>query len=68
MHLPIAFYCSYLVTTFKTVPRGTEGAISIEGTVAGLCASIFLASVGFLMAEVKFMLSISFSQSILHNG
>ncbi|KAG6421407.1 hypothetical protein SASPL_117959 [Salvia splendens] len=45
---------TYLVTTFKTVPRGTEGAISIEGTVAGLCASIFLASVGFMMAEPRF--------------
>ncbi|KAL1563786.1 Protein vte6, chloroplastic [Salvia divinorum] len=44
---------TYLVTTFRTVPRGTEGAISIEGTVAGLCASIFLASVGFLMAEIN---------------
>lgn len=55
-------YCSYLVTTFKTVPRGTEGAISIEGTIAGLLASIVLASVGFLMGEVKVMLSIFFSK------
>ncbi|GAB2284241.1 hypothetical protein Dimus_018707 [Dionaea muscipula] len=29
----------YLVTTFKVVPRGTEGAMSFEGTFAGLVAS-----------------------------
>lgn len=54
--------CSYLVTTFATVPRGTEGGISIEGTLAGLLASTFLASVGFLMGEVKVMLPMFFSK------
>lgn len=44
---------TYLVTTFATVPRGTEGGISIEGTLAGLLASTFLASVGFLMGEIN---------------
>ncbi|KAI3466024.1 hypothetical protein Pfo_022687 [Paulownia fortunei] len=44
---------TYLVTTFKTVPRGTEGAISIEGTFAGVVASILLASVGCLMGELN---------------
>lgn len=44
---------TYLVTTFKTVPRGTEGAISIEGTLAGLLASTLLASVGFLLGEIN---------------
>ncbi|OVA01473.1 Protein of unknown function DUF92 [Macleaya cordata] len=44
---------TYLVTTFKVVPRGTEGAVSVEGTVAGLLASILLASVGCLMGEVS---------------
>ncbi|KAJ0971457.1 hypothetical protein J5N97_019416 [Dioscorea zingiberensis] len=43
---------TYLVTTFKVVPRGTEGAVSAEGTIAGLLASILLASIGFLMGEV----------------
>ncbi|CAL5336232.1 unnamed protein product [Camellia sinensis] len=42
----------YLVTTFKTVPRGTEGAVSAEGTLAGLLASILLSSVGCLMGEI----------------
>ncbi|KAK1286004.1 hypothetical protein QJS10_CPB20g01726 [Acorus calamus] len=43
---------TYLVTTFKIVPRGTEGAVSAEGTIAGLLASILLASVGCFMGEV----------------
>ncbi|KAI3702762.1 hypothetical protein L6452_28514 [Arctium lappa] len=44
---------TYLVTTFKVVPRGTEGAVSVEGTLAGVVASILLASVGCLMGEIK---------------
>ncbi|XP_073025499.1 protein VTE6, chloroplastic [Primulina eburnea] len=44
---------TYLVTTFKIVPRGTEGAISIEGTVAGILASILLASVGCILSEIS---------------
>mmetsp|Transcript_7060 Transcript_7060/g.23176 ORF Transcript_7060/g.23176 Transcript_7060/m.23176 type:complete len:295 (+) Transcript_7060:764-1648(+) len=43
---------TYLITTFRSVPRGTEGAVSLEGTLAGLAASVLLplyaASVGFL--------------------
>lgn len=38
---------TYLVTTMKSVPRGTDGAVSVVGTVAGVVASIFLASVGY---------------------
>lgn len=30
---------TYLVTTFKRVPAGTEGAVSLEGTLAGIAAS-----------------------------
>ena len=30
---------TYLVTTFKRVPAGTEGAVSLEGTLAGFAAS-----------------------------
>lgn len=32
----------YLITNFKKVPRGTEGAISLEGTLAGIIGSIIL--------------------------
>ncbi|KAL6999663.1 Protein vte6, chloroplastic [Sarracenia purpurea var. burkii] len=44
---------TYLITTFKIVPRGTEGAVSIEGTIAGLLASIVLSFVGSLMGEIN---------------
>ncbi|KAJ0801553.1 hypothetical protein HanPI659440_Chr03g0118541 [Helianthus annuus] len=44
---------TYLVTTFKVVPRGTEGAVSVEGTVAGVVASILLASVACLLGEIN---------------
>ncbi|KAL6529788.1 Protein vte6, chloroplastic [Orobanche gracilis] len=44
---------TYLITTFKIVPRGAEGAVSIEGTFAGLVASIILAFVGHLMGQIN---------------
>ncbi|KAI8027776.1 Uridine nucleosidase 1 [Camellia lanceoleosa] len=40
------------VTTFKIVPRGTEGAVSVERTDVGLLASILLSFVGYLMGEI----------------
>ncbi|KAG0495054.1 hypothetical protein HPP92_006048 [Vanilla planifolia] len=43
---------AYLVTTLKAVPRGTEGAVSVEGTIAGLLASVLLASVGYFLGEI----------------
>nr|GMD84172.1 protein VTE6, chloroplastic [Ipomoea batatas] len=45
--------CRYLITTLKVVPRGTEGAMSVEGTFAGLLASILLASVGYIMGQIN---------------
>jgi uncharacterized protein (TIGR00297 family) len=33
---------TYLITTLKPVPRGTEGAISLEGTFAGIVGSIMI--------------------------
>ena len=38
---------TYLITTLQPVARGTEGAISLEGTIAGIVASIALALVGW---------------------
>ncbi|XP_022923142.1 protein VTE6, chloroplastic-like [Cucurbita moschata] len=43
---------TYLVTTFRIVPRGTEGAVSLEGTFAGLLAASVLAFVGCLLGDV----------------
>jgi uncharacterized protein (TIGR00297 family) len=34
---------TFLITTFRPVPRGTEGAVSLEGTLAGVAASIVIA-------------------------
>ena len=48
------FVNRYLVTNFKVVPRGTEGAVSAEGTVAGLLAAVLLASIGYFMGDVSF--------------
>ena len=38
---------TFLITTLQPVPRGTEGAVSLEGTLAGLVASIVIAVVGW---------------------
>ncbi|GFE71473.1 TIGR00297 family protein [Chroococcus sp. FPU101] len=37
---------TFLITTLQPVPRGTEGAISLEGTLAGVFASAAIASLG----------------------
>jgi uncharacterized protein (TIGR00297 family) len=34
---------TFLITTLQPVPRGTEGAVSLEGTLAGLVASLTIA-------------------------
>ncbi|XP_054811295.1 protein VTE6, chloroplastic-like isoform X2 [Prosopis cineraria] len=44
---------TYLVTTFKIVPRGTEGAVSVEGTIAGILASIVLAFLSYLLGKIN---------------
>jgi uncharacterized protein (TIGR00297 family) len=38
---------TFLITTLKPVPRGTEGAVSAEGTIAGIIASLIIALVGW---------------------
>ena len=38
-----------LVTTWRTVPEGTTGAVSLEGTLAGVCGATVLASMGWGM-------------------
>jgi uncharacterized protein (TIGR00297 family) len=41
-----------LPTTGETVPIGTEGAISMEGTLAGLFGAIFLAAVAWVIGAI----------------
>ncbi|MGB0561834.1 MAG: TIGR00297 family protein [Spirulinaceae cyanobacterium] len=37
---------TFLITTLQPVPRGTEGAVSLEGTLAGAVASVVIAGLG----------------------
>lgn len=39
---------TFLITTLKPVPAGTEGAISVEGTLGALFGAAFIASLGVL--------------------
>ncbi|MDY7020820.1 MAG: TIGR00297 family protein [Cyanobacteriota bacterium] len=38
---------TFLITTLQPVAKGTEGAVSLEGTIAGVVASIVIALVGW---------------------
>ncbi len=38
---------TFLITTLQPVPRGTEGAVSLEGTFAGIVASAAIAFIGW---------------------
>lgn len=38
---------TFLITTLQAVPRGTEGAVSLEGTLAGILGSAAIACVGW---------------------
>jgi uncharacterized protein (TIGR00297 family) len=39
---------TFLITSLKPVPPGTEGAVSLEGTLGGLAGGAIVASVGAL--------------------
>ncbi len=41
-----------LLTTWRTVPEGTSGGVSLAGTLAGVCGATVLAGVGWLMGLV----------------
>lgn len=38
---------TFLITTLKPVPAGTEGAVSLEGTIAGIFGALFIAAIGW---------------------
>lgn len=40
---------TFLITTLKPVPRGTEGAVSLEGTVASILGSLAVAFLGMAL-------------------
>ena len=43
---------TFLITTFQAVPRGTEGAISLEGTLAGGLGASLLAILGWIVGLI----------------
>ncbi|MDJ0597415.1 MAG: TIGR00297 family protein [Crocosphaera sp.] len=46
---------TFLITNLKSVSPGTEGAISLEGTLAGIIASAIIALIGYLVGLVNIM-------------
>ncbi len=43
---------TFLITTLQPVPKGTEGAVSLEGTIAGVVASVAVALVGYVVGLI----------------
>jgi uncharacterized protein (TIGR00297 family) len=50
---------TYLITTLKPVPAGTEGAISLEGTAAGMIGSLLIAVVSWSVGIITNPLEIA---------
>ncbi|MBW4515432.1 MAG: TIGR00297 family protein [Timaviella obliquedivisa GSE-PSE-MK23-08B] len=44
---------TFLITTLQAVPRGTEGAVSLEGTLAGIVGSIAIATLAWLVGLIS---------------
>jgi uncharacterized protein (TIGR00297 family) len=44
---------TYLITTLQLVPRGTEGAVSLEGSIAGIVGSLVLAIVANILGLIS---------------
>lgn len=44
---------TFLITTLQPVERGTEGAVSLEGTVAGIVASAAIAFLGWAVGLIE---------------
>ncbi|KAL4853981.1 Glutamate-1-semialdehyde 2 [Chlorella vulgaris] len=42
---------TYLITTLQRVPRGTEGAVSLEGTAAGAAAAAGLGGIAYALGQ-----------------
>jgi uncharacterized protein (TIGR00297 family) len=46
---------TFLITTLQPVARGTEGAVSLEGTLAGIIASIAIAAVAWGLGMIDLL-------------
>lgn len=51
-HLQAYGKTTYLITSLQLVPRGTEGAVSLEGTMAGLGAAALYAATALALGQV----------------
>ncbi|MEM1178678.1 MAG: TIGR00297 family protein [Acidobacteriota bacterium] len=49
---------TFLITTLRPVPRGTEGAVSLEGTLAGLFGSFAVACLGWALGFYGFAVAL----------
>jgi uncharacterized protein (TIGR00297 family) len=45
---------TFLITTLQPVPRGTEGAISLEGTLAGIVGGVTISLVAYALGLITF--------------
>ena len=43
---------TFLITTMRPVPRGTDGALSLEGTLGGIGAAALLAGLSLAMGQI----------------
>jgi uncharacterized protein (TIGR00297 family) len=46
---------TFLITTLQPVPRGTEGAVSLEGTLAGIGGAIAIALLGWGLGLISIL-------------
>lgn len=46
---------TFLITTLQAVERGTEGAVSLEGTIAGIFGALAIAIVGWAVGLINAM-------------
>jgi uncharacterized protein (TIGR00297 family) len=63
---------TFLITTLRPVPRGTQGAVSVEGTLAGVAASALVAALGaagglYPWAGVAIVIVAAFLGSVLES-
>eukprot|EP01026_Neomeris_dumetosa_P066377 TRINITY_DN6418_c0_g2_i1.p1 TRINITY_DN6418_c0_g2~~TRINITY_DN6418_c0_g2_i1.p1 ORF type:complete len:291 (+),score=18.92 TRINITY_DN6418_c0_g2_i1:231-1103(+) len=43
---------TYLISTFQQVPRGTEGGVGVEGTLAGVAGAIFYSVTALVVGQL----------------
>ncbi len=56
---------TFLITSFKSVPPGTEGAVSLEGSIAGLIGSAFMT---FVMIKLSIISGLYVAIIVLFSG